>query len=60
MCDAEPPGAALLTFLWLMILIEAVSPVPALLTRGAAWVLLFRPAWFLRLVKRLYRGRDPA
>jgi len=40
--------------LWLLVVIEAISPVPAFLTLGAAWVLLTRPPWFKRLVDDLY------
>ena len=44
-------------WLWLVVLIEIVSPIPALLSVGAVWVLLFRPPWLPRLVERLYRTR---
>lgn len=45
-------------WLWLIILLELVSPVPLFLTLGAVYVMLFRPPWFLATVKRLY-GEDP-
>jgi hypothetical protein len=58
----QPLTAGALALLWVLVLIELVSPVPALLTLGAIWVLLFRPPWFLELVRRLYAdggaGRD--
>jgi hypothetical protein len=43
-----------LLILWLIVLLEILSPVPAFLTLGAAYVLLFRPPRFLDLVLRLY------
>ncbi len=43
--------------LWAVVLLEAVSPVPAILTFGAAYVLLARPPWFSDLVQELYRER---
>jgi len=51
-----PQRPAPLLLLWLVVLIEFLSPVPAFLTFGAAWVLLFRPPWFLELVRALYAG----
>jgi hypothetical protein len=44
--------------LWavLVIALEIVSPVPALLSLGAIYVLLFRPPWFRNLVLELYEG----
>jgi len=47
-----------LFLLWLVVLIEFLSPIPAFLTFGAVWVLLFRPPWFLELVQGLYGGSD--
>ena len=47
------PGGTLL-LLWTVILVELISPIPAFLTFGAAWVLLARPPWFLTLVRELY------
>ena len=47
-------SAALLPLLWAMVLVELISPVPAVLTFGAIYVLLVRPAWFPRLVRQLY------
>lgn len=46
--------SAPLALLWLLVLIEFLSPVPAFLTFGAVWVLLARPPWFLELVRALY------
>jgi hypothetical protein len=43
-----------LALLWLLVLIEFLSPVPAFLTLGAVWVLLARPPWFFELVRALY------
>jgi hypothetical protein len=40
--------------LWIVVLVELISPVPAVLSFGAAYVLLARPPWFLRLVEELY------
>ncbi len=45
-------------WLWLIVLLELVSPVPALLTFGAIYVLLVRPPWFLDLVVHLYADAD--
>lgn len=42
--------------LWLVVLLELVSPLPAVLTFGAIYVLLFRPPWFGRMVRELYAG----
>jgi hypothetical protein len=50
----QPLTAGTVGLLWVMVLIELVSPVPAFLTLGAIWVLLFRPPWFLELVRQLY------
>ena len=44
-------------WLWLAVLLEIVSPIPAVLSIGAIWVLLFRPPWLPRLVDRLYSRR---
>lgn len=52
----KPQRTAPLLLLWLIVLIELLSPVPAFLTFGAAWVLLLRPPWFLELVRTLYAG----
>jgi hypothetical protein len=43
--------------LWAVVLLELLSPVPALLTIGALYVLLARPAWFPALVRELYNPR---
>ena len=45
----------LFTILWGAVLLEIVSPIPALLTIGAIWVLVARPPWFLQMVQTLYR-----
>jgi len=47
-------------WLWLIVLLEVLSPVPAVLTLGAIYVLLFRPPQFLTLVHRLYGLEPPA
>ena len=47
-------GGGTLLALWAVVLLELISPVPALLTLGAIYVLLVRPPWFLALVKDLY------
>ena len=52
--ETQPRPAAPIFVLWLVVLLELVSPVPAFLTLGAAYVLLVRPPWFLDLVQRLY------
>ena len=44
--------------LWAVVLLEIVSPVPALLTLGAIYVLLVRPAWLPALVRELYGERS--
>lgn len=44
--------------LWIVVVIELLSPVPALLTLGAIWVLVARPAWLPRLVDELYAEPD--
>lgn len=44
--------------LWVVVVLELISPIPAFLTLGAMWVLLTRPPWFLELVQSLYD--DPA
>jgi hypothetical protein len=49
-----PRRSAPLVLLWLLVALEFLSPVPAFLTFGAAWVLLARPRWFLELVRALY------
>jgi hypothetical protein len=43
--------------LWAVVLLEIVSPIPAVLSLGAVHVLLMRPVWFPRLVRELY-GRQ--
>jgi len=40
--------------LWLVVVLEIVSPVPGVLTIGAIWVLVARPAWLPKLVGELY------
>ena len=45
----------LLVLLWAMVVLEFLSPIPAFLTLGAVYVLLFRPPWFPELVRRLYQ-----
>jgi hypothetical protein len=41
--------------LWVAVVIEILSPIPAFLSVGTVYVLLFRPASFQRLVQELYR-----
>jgi hypothetical protein len=38
----------------LVILLEFISPVPLFLSFGAVFILLVRPRWFLRFVRKLY------
>lgn len=52
--DDRPSDPTL--WLWLVVLVEILSPLPAFLSLGAIWVLIARPAWFPRLVERLYRA----
>ena len=46
-----------LVLLWALVIVEFISPIPAALTWTAAWVLLARPPWFLRLIQGLYSDR---
>ena len=46
--------------LWLVVALELLLPVPGLLTLGAVWVLLTRPAWFPKLVDELYAHPRPS
>jgi len=55
-----PLRSAPLALLWLLVAVEFLSPVPAFLTFGAAWVLLARPPWFLELVRSLYADVEDA
>ena len=48
-----------LLLLWLIVVLEIVSPLPLALSIGAVWVLAARPPWFYDLVCELY-GRSPA
>ena len=43
-----------LVVLWAIVVLEILSPLPMLLSLGAAYVLLFRPPWFRKLVLDLY------
>ena len=45
-----------LFILWMVVILELVSPLPALLTFGAIYVLVFKPPWFHRMVRQLYSG----
>lgn len=47
----------ILVVLWLIVVLELISPVPLVLTFGAAYVLVVRPRWFHDLVRELY-GTD--
>ena len=40
--------------MWPVIVLEIISPVPAVLSLGAIYVLLARPPWFLAMVRTLY------
>ena len=51
---------SLILLLWSIVILELVSPVPAVLTLGAAYVLLRRPRWFPELVRRIYEAPDAA
>lgn len=44
--------------LWLIVILEVISPIPAFLTIGAMIVLLTRPPWFRDLVLRLYESSN--
>jgi hypothetical protein len=44
----------LLILLWALVVLEFLSPIPAFLTLGAVYILLYRPPWFPELVRRLY------
>ena len=44
--------------LWVVALVEIVSPIPGLLSLGAVYVLLVRPGWFPAIVRELYGDRD--
>ncbi len=57
--DERPPASSLVAWLWGAVLLELVSPVPALLTLGGIYVLAAKPAWFRRAVDELY-GDPPA
>ena len=48
-----------LILLWVVVLLEMLSPIPLFLTIGAAWVLLVRPPWFRRVVLELYDSYPP-
>ncbi len=55
MNDIVKRGSANLTLvLWVIVLLEFVLPVPAMLTFGAIFVLLFKPPWFPKMVRQLY------
>ena len=43
--------------LWVVVLVEIVSPIPGLLSLGAVYVLLVRPGWFPAIVRELYGDR---
>lgn len=49
-----PTRPAPYVLLWAIVALELFSPIPAFLTLGTIWVLLFRPPWFRELVDRLY------
>ena len=41
--------------LWLIVVLEVISPIPVFLTIGAILVLLTKPPWFRKMVDDLYR-----
>ena len=43
-----------IALVWAAIVLEMVSPIPAVLSIGAIWVLLARPRWFYDLVREHY------
>ena len=58
--DSRPPLSGFaLALIWAVIVLELVSPIPLFLTLGAAWVMLVRPPWFLRLVEWIYAEERP-
>ena len=57
MNDGAAGGSSNTLFiLWMVVILELVSPLPALLTFGTIYVLLFKPPWFRNLVRQLYSG----
>jgi len=52
----EQRSGSLTLKLWLIVLLELISPIPAFLTIGAVIVLLTKPPWFRQLVEDLYRS----
>lgn len=56
---APTKGSRTLLLLWLIVVLEVLSPVPLFLSIGAAYVLLARPPWFYDMVCGLY-GRSPS
>ncbi|NIM01636.1 MAG: hypothetical protein GTN89_12575 [Acidobacteria bacterium] len=48
------PSDYLTLKLWLIVLLELISPIPVFLTIGAIVVLLTRPPWFRQMVDELY------
>jgi len=44
--------------LWVVVLVEILSPIPGLLSLGAVYVLLVRPSWFPAVVRELYGDRE--
>ncbi len=54
MSDSHPKASSLLPWLWVVVILELVSPVPAILTFGAIYVLVARPEGFRRMVEALY------
>ncbi len=53
--DRSPESG--IAWLWGAVLLELISPIPALLTFGAVYVLLAKPPWFRAVVDELYAGR---
>ncbi len=48
------PSDHLTLKLWLIVLLELISPIPAFLTIGAIVVLLTKPPWFREMIDDLY------
>jgi hypothetical protein len=40
--------------LWAVVVVEMLSPLPAFLSLGTVYVLLFRPPWLPAIVDELY------
>lgn len=58
MSGATESSSLPIATLWAVVLLELLSPVPAILTFGAIWVLAVRPPWFREMVEQLYADRE--